>query len=330
MLVSYVFAVAAAAVNATSNVLQRKANSTEPPQLSMRLGLIVDLVRRPVWLAGFGAVLVSFILTAVALSRGRLASVQPVLVLELPLTLLLASRVFGTRLHWREWGASLAMVIGLGGLLVALSPQAGTGGHAPALQWGLASAGTIGLAATCVAFAVTGTGARRAALLGVAGGVLFGLTAAYMKGMTGTLTHGIGNVFTSWQVYAMAVAGACALFLTQNALQAGRLLVAQPGITLCDPAVGMLWGTLVFHESTRGGLALLAAVACGCVLVGGVVAMMHSPLLTEALADQQHGAVPPASGTGTADSSCAPAGEPGVRRPARAPRPADAAPRTGP
>lgn len=289
MLVSYAFAVAAATVNATSNVLQRKANRSEPPQLSMRPGLILDLAHRPVWLAGFAAVLLSFILTAVALRNGQLAAVQPVLVLELPLTLLIASRTLGARLSWREWGASLAMVLGLGGLLLALAPQAGTGGHASALQWGLASAGTIGLAATCVGFAVTGTDARRSALLGVAGGVLFGLTAAYMKGMTATLDHGIANAFTSWQLYAMAVTGATALFLAQNALQAGRLLVAQPGITLCDPAIGMLWGILVFRESTRGGLALLAALFCGAILVGGVIGLMHSPLLTDTMAEQSSG-----------------------------------------
>lgn len=289
---AYFLAVAAATVNAASNVLQRLANRNEPPQLSMRLALIVDLVQRPVWLAGFGAVLVSFVLTAAALDRGALAVVQPILVLELPLTLFIASRTMGARLHVREWGAAVAMVVGLGGLLLALSPGGGTGAHASGVRWLVAGAGTAGVAAAAVAVGVTGKGLRRAAFLGIAGGIMFGLTAAFMKGMTGALSHGFGHIFVVWQTYLMAASGAAALFLAQNALQAGRLLVAQPGITLCDPAVGMLWGILVFQESTRGGLALVGAVLSGVVLVAGVVLLMHSPLLADTVGNQQQSTGP--------------------------------------
>lgn len=84
----FLLVVVATAVNATSSILQRAANREEPPELSMRPRLILALVRRPLWLAGFASVIVSFVLLSAALTFGRLAAIQPCVVLELPLTLL--------------------------------------------------------------------------------------------------------------------------------------------------------------------------------------------------------------------------------------------------
>jgi drug/metabolite transporter (DMT)-like permease len=279
MFSSYVLAVTAAAVNAASNVLQRKADRDEPPELAMRPRLILDLLHQPVWVAGFGTVVLSFVITAAALSMGRLAAVQPVLVLELPLTLLLGSRVFHAELHMREWSAIGLMAIGLGGFIASLDPTGGTGGHAPGLRWALAAAGTVGLIALAVAISYSGNDTRRAAFLGIAGGVSFGLTAAFMKGMTASFHHGITGVLTSWQTYAMALSGLLGMFLAQNALQAGRLLVAQPGITLADPATAILWGLFVFGESPRSGIYLGVAIACGGLMALAAVLLTRSPLL---------------------------------------------------
>lgn len=92
---------------------------------------------------------------------------------------------------------------------------------------------------------------RRASLLGIATGATVGLTAALMKGMTLAYQHGIVGVLTAWQTYAMITGGLAGMFLMQNALQAGRLIAAQPGITLVDPAVAILWGVLAFGEPTH-------------------------------------------------------------------------------
>jgi hypothetical protein len=51
-------------------------------------------MRHPAWLGGIITVLASFLLIVMALRLGHLAAVEPVIILELPLTLLLASRVF--------------------------------------------------------------------------------------------------------------------------------------------------------------------------------------------------------------------------------------------
>src|SRR5579875_2153495 len=78
----------AAVANAGSNVLQRAANREESSDLEFSLTLIGQLVRKPIWLAGMGVMILSVVLQAAGLGFGTLASVEPLLVLELPLTLI--------------------------------------------------------------------------------------------------------------------------------------------------------------------------------------------------------------------------------------------------
>src|SRR5689334_10026325 len=124
-MLTYVLAVLAACANATSSVLQRKANRRAPKQENMSLRLIWSLAHEPVWFGGILAVTAGFLLQAAALGNGQLSVVEPILVLELPATLILASRVFGSRLHRREWGSAAVMTAGLAGMLYFLSPSAG-------------------------------------------------------------------------------------------------------------------------------------------------------------------------------------------------------------
>jgi drug/metabolite transporter (DMT)-like permease len=102
-ILSYWLAVLAACANATSSVLQRKANRRVPQEENLSPRLIWSLLHEWVWFGGILAVIAGFLLQAAALSSGQPAAVEPILVLELPATLILASRVFRSRLGWREW-----------------------------------------------------------------------------------------------------------------------------------------------------------------------------------------------------------------------------------
>jgi protein-S-isoprenylcysteine O-methyltransferase Ste14 len=132
---SYLLAVLAACANATSSVLQRKANREVPRQENLSWKLVWSLIHEPVWFGGILAIIVGFLLQATALGNGQLATVEPILVLELPATLILASRVFGSRLHGREWASIAVMTAGLAGLLYSLSPSAGRSAREPWYVW---------------------------------------------------------------------------------------------------------------------------------------------------------------------------------------------------
>ena len=74
---SIVLALLAGAGNAGANVLQRKASLLQAAQEPFSLRVLLDLVRRPVWIGGFAAMVASFVLQALALSIGELSVVEP-------------------------------------------------------------------------------------------------------------------------------------------------------------------------------------------------------------------------------------------------------------
>jgi drug/metabolite transporter (DMT)-like permease len=293
---TYILAVLAACANATSSVLQRKANKRVPQDENMSARQIWVLLHQPVWFFGILAITAGFLLQATALGNGDLSVVEPVLVLELPFTLILASRVFRQRLGSREWLPTVAMAAGLAGLLYTLAPSTGGAPQVHWYGWAAGIGGNLALVGLLVLWARLGsirhlrdrgkskdqkTGSFQAAVLAVAAGSAFGLTAALMKAMTRTLSGGIGHLFTDWPIYAMVAVGVLGFFLTQSAMNAGQLIAAQPGLTLSDPLISVLWGTLVFHEAVRQGWWILGEVACAGVIVAGVVMMARSPLLSD-------------------------------------------------
>jgi drug/metabolite transporter (DMT)-like permease len=294
VVLTYLLAVLAACANATSSVLQRKANREVPKKQNLSPRLIWSLAHQPTWFGGVLAIFVGFLLQATALGNGQLSIVEPILVLELPATLILASRVFRTRLGRREWACVVVMAAALAGMLYALSPSGGRTAGVHWYAWVTAIGVNLAVAGVLVAWGgrsrTDGAGsARRAAVLGVAAGSVFGLTAALMKGMTGTFSGGIVALLTHWQVYGMIATGVLGMFLLQSAMNAGRLIAAQPGLTLSDPIVSILWGVLIFGERVRGGWFMLLAAVSGLGLAAAVVALAHSPLLSGASARNEEG-----------------------------------------
>jgi len=90
-MLTYLLAVLAACANATSSVLQRKAGQQAPRRQNLSPKLIWSLAHQPVWFGGILPVFAGFLLQASALGNGQLSVVEPILVLELPITLVLAS-----------------------------------------------------------------------------------------------------------------------------------------------------------------------------------------------------------------------------------------------
>lgn len=276
-------ALVASCSNAASNVIQRLTNRDEQDVHTLSLRLIYDLVHRPLWFGGLAAVTLSFVLQATALRFGPLALVEPLLVCELPLTFLGAALVLHASLGLREWAAAGVMTAGLAALVTFLDPRGGIDQGVHPLVWAVGlgvSAGAV------VALVVAGWRARgdvRAALYGAATGIEFGLTAALMKGAVVEISSGILGLFSAWQTYAMVAAGIVGMYLVQNAMQAGKIVAAQPGITLLDPFVAIVWGIFAFDERITGdGLHLALAVAGGLLMVGGALLLSRSPLLDRA------------------------------------------------
>ena len=279
MVLSVALAVLAAGANAAASVLQRKADREEPDDRT-GLAMLWDLAHRPSWIAGIAAVIVGFLLQAGALATGPIALVQPILVLELGFTLLLAGAVFHSRLHQREWAAVVGMSIGLAVLLFSLQPSGGRPGDASLLAWALGTAATLVIVGVLVGLAHRRRNTARAALLGVATGMGFGFTAALVSAVTAAYAaHQMHGVFTAWQTYLLILVGPLFFFLLQQALQAGRLVASQPALTLSNPILAFGFGIAVFGEQVRGG-GWLALAFIGAAFIGlATVMLARSPML---------------------------------------------------
>ncbi|MET9962892.1 DMT family transporter [Streptomyces sp. NPDC006326] len=267
----------AAFSNALATVLQRRAALTVPQSKGFRLGLVLDLLKRPGWLFGILAVIAAGVGQAAALATGPLVLVQPLFVLELPLALMIASLAARQRLRGALWLSVAAVVVGLGVALVAASPE-GNRTHVPLDRWFPALGACAG---AVVALAAAGLrrppGRARAGCLGAATAICYALTAALMKDSVPLLGEGgVGAFLTAWQTYAFGATGICALLLLEHAMQGGPLVASQPALTLGDASVSVMLGVVLYEEHLRSGWWVLLQVLGIALICAGVLALARA------------------------------------------------------
>jgi prepilin signal peptidase PulO-like enzyme (type II secretory pathway) len=282
--VPVLFALLTSLCNGTASVFQRMAASTAPAAKALHLSLFSYLIRRKIWLAGIGMVILAAVCQAIALDTGPIALVQPIFIIELPFTLLVASVFIGhRRLPRLTWWAVGLVTVGLGAGLAIAAPSGGTT-HASLKIWVTTLIVTGGFETVVIAFGVRAKGNARAAAFGLAAACGYSLTAVLLKSAVATLSQGVVPFFESWQLYGTAGAGVGALFLLQNGLQAGSLVAVQPPLTLGDALISVSYGVTVYNENVRTGgwllvgeLAALIAVAIGCLQLSRSLAEVHVP-----------------------------------------------------
>jgi drug/metabolite transporter (DMT)-like permease len=281
--VSVLFALLTALCNGVASVLQRMAAATAPASHALHLSLFRYLIRRKVWLFGIGMVVLAAVGQAVALDTGPVALVQPIFIIELPFTLLVAVRLAHRKLPRLTWWAVGLVTVSLGGGLAAAAPSGGTT-HASLKVWVMTLIVTGCFEAIVITIGVRAQGNARGAALGLAAACGYALTATLMKSAVADLSQGVVPFFTSWELYATAAAGVGALFLLQNGLQAGSLVAVQPPLTLGDALISASYGVTFFNENVRTGgwllvieIAAVISVAVGCIELSRSLALMHDP-----------------------------------------------------
>ncbi|MBH1934502.1 DMT family transporter [Streptomyces sp. AV19] len=264
---SALFALLAAVGNASGTVLQRAAAVTVPHGDAFSVRLVGHLWRRPVWLGGIAVIVAAAACQALALNLGSLSLVQPILVTELPFTLLIAAAHARRRLPAAGWAASVMVAAGLGLALAAAAPSGGHSQVAAGL-WALTLLCTTGTMALCVLAALPRPrGRSRAALFSSASAIGYALTATLMTAATDVFAReGASAFLAAWQFYGFVATGAIALFLLANAMESGPLIASQPALTLGEALVSLALGMLVYGERVRTGWWLFPE-AVGAVLV---------------------------------------------------------------
>lgn len=280
----YAFSIAAAFCYGLAAVMQHRAAVTAPAVESMRLGLLVRLVRKPLWTAGIAADAVAFVLQAAALGRGPLTLVQPLLTVGLLFALVLAALWDRRRPSGREMLAALALIGGLGLLVAFGSPSLGhpiVSFH----RWILAG-GFVGAGVVVLVGAAQRAGPRaKPALLAVAAAMTFAASDALIKSTVFVLgTRGIVEVLDGWYLYALIGVALLGMLLVQSAFQAGRLELSLPALTAVEPIASSSVGVVLFAEHIRTDpVALVAEGVAVCLALFGIWVLGRSPAVVGSL-----------------------------------------------
>ncbi len=234
------------------------------------------VLRHPLWLLGWIALGSSLVTQAAALHFGPLSLVQPLLVSELVVALVVRRMWRRQHLTRRAWVSALVTSAALAGALLLSQPH---GGHSPRLSaWVVASLATTLVVLALVLSARRPSPAWRAGCYGAATALLWAYEAAFIKSATQVLvSRGPTGLFESPTLYGLVVTGVCGLVTEQLALREGPLRISQPLIVIVDPLASVLYGVVLFRERVSHSPVVLVGVALlVAVVVGGVVVMSDS------------------------------------------------------
>jgi hypothetical protein len=272
MLTATVAALSAAALFAAATALQHRSaglvtGAAGTPSNAELAGFLTRTLRHPLWVVGLAADVTGFALHALALRQGPLTLVQPLLVTSVAFALPFRQLLEGHSPRRDELGWAAGLTIGLVVLLVVATPTDRTA-QPPDLVPTIVSGILIVLGITaCFLSGRRSNGGQAAALLGTAAALAFAAVAALLKEIMDIAGRGAWALVTAWPMYALIVAGAVGLVLTQLAYQAGPLSSSLPAITTVNPVVSMVVGVAVFDEKFRNGPADLLGEAVGLALV---------------------------------------------------------------
>jgi hypothetical protein len=255
-----------ASVALNAGYLVQHLGSQHTPDISIGrpIATLRGLLASRLWLLGSIAGVLGWGLHVGALSQAPLSLVQAFSAGGLALAVPLGAWVTRTRLGRRERVAIVAM----GGALALLGIGAAGAGLAAVPAVKLVTFLAVCLVAAAGLSALP-TGPRRAQLLGVAAGVLYGGADVATKAAT-TVVHAGGLAQGLLSPWALAIALACAggFFCLQRGLQLGSVLAVIALMTAVTNVVAILGGLLVFSEPLGATVPAGALHAIALVLVG--------------------------------------------------------------
>ena len=266
MVLAVITALAAAFSFALGSALQQRVAGDSNPDEESHGSFFGRLARRPSWLVGLLLSAVAFTLHALALSRGDLALVQPVIVSGIVFAVVIRSAL-EHRLPDRS--TLIWLVVTWAGLALFLAVRPETADSAPKNGLGAALVG-VGVGLVLLAMAAARrirTTQLRGALLAGASGVLFGLVAGLVKLVLARFGEGLTAVIASWPLWALVVTGLWAVLLNQRAYQATRLSVTTPVLNVAEVAVAITFGLLVLGEDPGQSTPVVIGELVGLALV---------------------------------------------------------------
>jgi len=281
-LTAIILAVVSAVFIAVGIVVRQRSTMGVPEEHSVSGAMATALVRQPLWWAGTAVAVGGYMFQALALSKGSLLLVQPVLVSSLLFALPLSARLSHRRVTRSEWMWAVVLTVAIAAFVVVGNPRPG---HArpPGPAWAAVAVVAVPLVVLCVLGAARQAGRRRAVLLAVAVAVLFAVVAVLTKASVFRLAHGgVPHLLSTPTPYVLAVVALAATVLQQSAFHAGALQVSVPTMIVLEPLVAVTIGIAVLGEHlTVGGPGVVGLAISVVAMVVATVALARDAALHE-------------------------------------------------
>ncbi len=239
----------------------------------------ISLATSRAWLGGFALMLTGLACQTIVLTFEPVSVVQPVLASGVALVLVLSRLMLRERLRAGETWCVAAIAVSV--ILLALSANGAEASHHASPGWVAAvmvPSVIVGLLVAAGALRARRHGSGAAGVwAGVGTGLLYGVAALAIKGLSGVLVRhqslaGLAiGVVSSPYLYVLAGSSAVAMLLFQAALQAGRASIVVPVSGVVGSTYFIIAGTWLFHEHLPESPARLGLRVAGIVLAALVV-----------------------------------------------------------
>jgi drug/metabolite transporter (DMT)-like permease len=278
---------------------QKGAVQTQDVDIRHPLKSAAALFRSKWFAIGWITAAVAWLLHVGALALAPLSLGQAVISGGIVLLGLLAERFFDLKVTRRQWVG--LVLLGLG--MAALGATAhGDSNHS---RYGLLAiaafeVGAVGLAAGCA------VGCRRermrdlkGLLLGLAGGILFGVSDISIKAVTAG-SHGVLGVVGP-STFLGILAAIAAFFATARSLQTGNAVAVIAATTSAATVLGIIGGIVLFGDPLGSNPVMITGRLLAFILVVSAVALVPAPLRAhEAARTNASGASPGGSSAAAA------------------------------
>lgn len=279
----------AAAVEALSNVIQHKATNKVKAGAGGEASAVLRTLKTPLFLLGFALMVVGYAFHVASLGLGELAVIQVIFVTQLVFILPFAHFISKTKVTGSDWLGAIVVTVGIGVFVSFAKPEAGTDSASNA-KWAIAIAAVALICAIVIGLGYRFTGAARAALLGVSGGVINGLVAPLTKGTIASAADGLGALFSSWLIYVTLIAALLGVLFPLLAFRAGPITASFPAVMSLNPIVATILGVYLFDETLSGGLTnIILMVISAVVIFVGIVWLSRSTAIAEAFEEASEG-----------------------------------------
>jgi drug/metabolite transporter (DMT)-like permease len=266
-------AIAAAVAFALGTVLQQKGTlTTDAGEGDPRF--LLEILHRPVWLAGAVFQSAGWVLQAMALDRAALVVVQSITALSLVLALPFGMKLTHQHVGRRELSGAVLTLAGIVVFLSAGQPQGGTA-HPDSAAWWSACLLVFGAVGVLFLVGARFTGAAKALTLGAAAGLGYGLQAAVTKTFVTEVGGGVIALLTTWTVYVLILSAVTGFVLQQSALKTGVLAPAMASSNSVTLFTSVILGITVYGETlSKGGGGHSGSSVFGLALALGGIALL--------------------------------------------------------